>query len=129
MRKVGSASPISSIAYHSFKYVYGHTLPGDNISDNKLRYLLLMQVLHTSSDFTFRLYKHEFTHEMLIDYIVLSKKMDQSSLQDIFSKEELFQSTFHVPEEGLEDARMMEAIEGNELIRGRLRAVMKKLEN
>ena len=88
-----------------------------------------MQVLHTSTDFTFRLYKREFTHEMLIDYIVLSKKMDQSSLQDIFSKEELFQSTFHVSEEGLEDARMVEAIEGNELIRGRLRAVMKKLEN
>jgi hypothetical protein len=129
MRKVGPTSPISEIAYHSFKYVYEHTLPGDNISDNKLRYLLLMQVLHTSTDFTFRLYKREFTHEMLIDYIVLSKKMDQSSLQDIFSKEELFQSTFHVSKDGLEDARMAEAIEGNELIRGRLRAVMKKLEN
>jgi hypothetical protein len=97
--------------YHCLKYVYENTLPGKKMLDNKLRYLLLMQVLHTSTDCAFRVYRYDFTHEILIDYIVLSKNMDKTSLQDIFSKEELFQSTFHVSEEGLEDARMVEAIE------------------
>jgi hypothetical protein len=100
--------------YHCLKYVYEHTLPGKKMSDNKLRYLLLMQVTEHCTDFSFKVHSHQLPREMLIDYIILGKRMDKTSRQDIFSKEELFRSTFHVSEEGLEDARMVEAIEGNE---------------
>jgi hypothetical protein len=96
--------------YHCLEYVCEHTLPGKNMSDNKLRYLLLMQITEHCSEFSFTLRSHEIPREMLIDYIILGKRMDKISRQDIFSKEELFRSTFHVSEEGLDGAKKLEAI-------------------
>jgi hypothetical protein len=97
--------PTGLIAYHVFQDVYKHTLPGMEISDNKLRYLLLTHVLYQSAGFEVRIYRSQFPHEMLIDYIFLSKTMDRTLLQEIFSKEDLFRSTFHVSEEDFEDMK------------------------
>jgi hypothetical protein len=73
-----------------------------------------MQILHMSTGIQFRLYRSDFTHEMLIDYIIWGKKMDKTAIQGIFSKKELFQSNFHVSEEEIEDKRKVEVMKGNE---------------